>query len=269
MDPYLEALTYGGNFADYTQQPDSSLRYHFQCYTPPDSVNSVTMASSSGPQTDAIVSGHSEVNYDCTPIIASHPGPSRSPMALPTRTSPLMQNTACLSTSLPVTGRTRFASRRHQLTTAQCSQASIEILNPKEEYDKIQRKHGPKGKISQLRISNGQVKVETTLSYYQCETKPLFPERVILTTQLPFLTWFVLSSYNTNIVQSSYVSTSFFSQLLFFFQFPLFFFLFPSHSPRLPPHPSLGMIAFCLTPIALRPCRKANSGFNTDSVFLR
>ena len=168
MDPYLAAHTYGGNFADYTQQPDSSLRYRFQCYTAPDSVNSVTMASSSGPQTDAIVSGHSQVNFDCTPIIASHPGPSRSPMALPTRTSPLMQNTDYLSTSLPVTGSTRLASRRHQLTTAQCSQASIEILNPKEEYDKIQRKHGPKGKISELRISNGQVKVESSLSYYQC-----------------------------------------------------------------------------------------------------
>jgi len=60
-----------------------------------------------------------------------------------------------------------LASRRPQLTTAQCSQASIEILNPKEEYDKIKRKHGPKGKISQLRISNGQVKVESSLSYYQ------------------------------------------------------------------------------------------------------
>ena len=72
-----------------------------------------------------------------------------------------------MSASLPVTDRFEgmfaglgLASRRPQLTTAQCSQASIEILNPKEEYDKIQRKHGPKGKISEQRISNGQVRVE-------------------------------------------------------------------------------------------------------------
>jgi len=70
-----------------------------------------------------------------------------------------MPNTDYLSTSLPNTGSSRLASRRPQLTTAQCRQANIEIVNPKEEYDKIQKKHGPKGKISEQRISNGQVEM--------------------------------------------------------------------------------------------------------------
>ena len=186
MDPYLEALTSGGDFADSTQQPGISQPNRFQCYTPPDSVNSVATPSPSGPQTDAIVSGHSEVNFDCTPIIASHPGPSSSPMAVPTHTSPLMPNTDYLSTSLPNTGSSRLASRRPQLTTAQCRQASIEIVNPKEEYDKIQRKHGPKGKISEQRISNGQVRDESSLSYYQWKAIPLFPASLIF--KFPFLT---------------------------------------------------------------------------------
>ena len=123
MDLYPEARTCGEFFGDSTQQPDSSQRNPFQCYTPPDSAISVTTQSAGGLQTDVVVSG----------LAAS-----------------------------------RLASRRPQLTTAQCSRASIEILNPKEEYHKIQSRHSPKGKLSELRISNGQVKVESTLSYYQC-----------------------------------------------------------------------------------------------------
>ena len=166
-DPYLEALTSEGNLANSILPPDDSQRNPLQCYSPLYSVNRVTTPFPSGLQTHAIVSDYSDINFDCTPFIASNPGPSKSILATSAHNSRLVQNTDCMSASLPVTDRfeemlagLRLASRRPQLTTAQSSQASIEILNPKEEYDKIQRKYGPKGKISEQRISNGQVRVE-------------------------------------------------------------------------------------------------------------
>ena len=159
MDPYLEALTAG--------QPDSGHQISPRCYTPPDSVES-TIPSPSGIQVDATASGHPTIDYNfdiSTPLIVSSPSPSTSALTVPHHPTPLRSNAAnCLSTSLPVNGRleerladARLASRRPQLISAECSQASIEILNPREEYDKVQKKHGPKGKYSEQRIANGQV----------------------------------------------------------------------------------------------------------------
>ena len=165
MDPYLEGLTAGPeNFTNSTGQQDSGQQNLLRCYTPPDSVKSAT-PSPSGIQADVAASGHNDYNFDCTPLIVSSTGPSTSSLAVPHHPTPLRSNAAnYLSTSLPVNGRlaerlveSRLASRRPQLTSAKCSQASIEIMNPKEEYDKVQKKHGPKGKYSEQRIAHGQV----------------------------------------------------------------------------------------------------------------
>ena len=172
MDPcisysptYLVGLTAGGNFVESTGPLNNAQRDAPLCYTPPDSVNSATTPSPSGVQTDASVSGHQGENFDCTPLIVPNPRPFDTTMAAPTQPTPSRRNENYLSASVPVNGRiedrlvasARLASRRPQLISAQCSKASIEILNPKEEYDKIQKKHGPKGKISEQRVSNGQV----------------------------------------------------------------------------------------------------------------
>lgn len=165
MDPYLEGLTAGpGNFTNDAGQPDSGQQNLLRCYTPPDSVKSAS-PSPSGIQADMAASGHptNDYNFDCTPLIVSSTGPPLSCVALPP--TPFRSNSPNFpSASLPVTGRleerlveSRLASRRPQLTSAKCSQASIEIMNPKEEYDKVQKKHGPKGRYSEQRIANGQV----------------------------------------------------------------------------------------------------------------
>lgn len=186
MDPgvdysptYLQALTAGGNFSDGTGQLDSSQRNRYACYTPPDSVNSAATPSPSGTQTDATGNGQTGNNFDCTSILISNPGPSSSALVVPARPSPPRRNADYLSTSVPVNGRieerlvgSRLAARHPQLISAQCSQASIEILNPREEYDKVQKKHGPKGKYSEQRISSGQV-------WTECLQVNIYPLRLV------------------------------------------------------------------------------------------
>lgn len=163
MDPYLAGLTGGGNLNDGTGQHDPLQRNPLHCYTPPDSVNSAATPSPVGTQADMVPSGHTRSdNFDCTQLIFSNPGPSTST----SHHLPLGPSTGHLGASVPFGSRveesvdTRLASRRPQAVSSKCSQASIEILNPREEYDKIQRKHGPKGKFSEQRIANGQVRFE-------------------------------------------------------------------------------------------------------------
>lgn len=163
MDPYLVGLTGGGNLNDGTGQQDPLQRNPLHCYTPPDSVNSAATPSPVGTQADMVPSGRTRSdNFDCTQLIFSNPGPSTST----SHHLPLGPSTGHLGANVPFGSRveesvdTRLASRRPQAVSSKCSQASIEILNPKEEYDKIQRKHGPKGKFSEQRIANGQVRFE-------------------------------------------------------------------------------------------------------------
>ena len=110
-------------------------------------------------------SGLSANNFNCLPIPVSSPMASSAAVPAPSRylSSDTLNRDHGLSCSLPV-GRLeverRAATRKPQLTSARCNEASIKILNPKPEYDKVQKKHGPKGKISEQRIQNGQVWVK-------------------------------------------------------------------------------------------------------------
>ena len=149
------------------EEPEIAAGYNplLVCPTPPDSVSSVNTPSPCAVQ-NATTSGvplEGVPNY--APTNVSSPGqPSSAAMLIPCRyqQSDTLDVNYPLSASLPVRG-TEYGSRptrKPQLTLAHCSEASIKILNPKLEYDKIQKKHGPKGKISEQRIINGQVRVK-------------------------------------------------------------------------------------------------------------
>lgn len=166
---YLQGLTVGGTFDEHTAGPPSNEQQPMLrppvCYTPPDSVTSATTPSPSGAQTDANMSSHQENNFDCTSVLVPSPDPPTSVMALPHQT-PLWDGVNSLSPSDPVhvqSTASRFASQRPKVISARCSQARIEILNPKDEYDKIQKKHGPRGKFSEQRIQNGMVRADYSL----------------------------------------------------------------------------------------------------------
>lgn len=134
----------------------------FVCPTPPDSVSSVKTPSPCGAQnvTTSGVPVEDIPNY--APMdVSSLRQPSSVAMLAPWRYNPsdTPNGNHPLSASVPV-GGTEVARRptgRPQLTSAHCSEASIKILNPRLEYDKVQKKHGPRGKFSEQRILNGQV----------------------------------------------------------------------------------------------------------------
>ena len=123
----------------------------------------ISRVLSGGFQNGPTSSGLSANNFNCLPIPVSSPITSSAAIPAPGRyLSSDTHRDHGLSCSLPV-GRLEFerraATRKPQLTSARCSEARtfIKILNPKPEYDKVQKKHGPKGKISEQRIQNGQV----------------------------------------------------------------------------------------------------------------
>ena len=159
MDPYfspnfLETLTNGGG-------PIPQYNPLLACPTPPESVSGANTPSPCGVQNVPTSNGPQGENFNCPPIHVSSPGPSSAAVAAPCRYQP--STSYPLSCSLPVGGAEvarRAAARRPQLTSSDCSEASIKILNPKPEYDKVQKKHGPRGKFSEQRIQNGQVCVK-------------------------------------------------------------------------------------------------------------
>lgn len=142
------------------------------CYTPPDSVASQT-DSPHGMQVEPAVIDYprNNTNFDCSPIIASNPGPLPPPLsglqngAAPTGSATeLPQSTAlgaAVSSVQPTgsLGNAMTGQHRPQVTSSRCSRAVIEIVNPREEYDKIQKKHGHRGKYSEQRITNGMVEM--------------------------------------------------------------------------------------------------------------
>ena len=166
---YLHDLTVGGTFDEHTAGPPSKEQQpmlgRVVSYTPPDSVRSATTPSPSGSQTDANMSSHQENNFDCTSLLVPSADPPPRFMVSSSQT-PLWDRVNSLSLSTPVHvhgAASRFASQRPKVISARCSQASIEILNPKDEYDKIQKKHGPRGKYSEQRIQNGMVRADYSL----------------------------------------------------------------------------------------------------------
>ena len=135
------------------------------CPTPPESISSVNSPSPCAVQNVTTCGVLLEGIPNYAPMNVSSPGqPASTAMFVPCRYPPsdTPNGNYLLSASLPVGGaeHARRPTRRPQLTSAQCSEASIKILNPRLEYDKIQRKHGPRGKISEQRILNGQVRVK-------------------------------------------------------------------------------------------------------------
>ena len=153
------------NFLDAITIGEPGLNPLFVCPTPPDSVSSVNSPSPCAVQSASTSGLVPEVIPSYVPRDASNPGqPSSAAMLVPYRyqSSDAPNGNYPLSASLPVGGadQARRPTRKPQLTSALCSEASIKILNPKLEYDKIQRKHGPRGKISEQRILNGQVRVK-------------------------------------------------------------------------------------------------------------
>ena len=184
---YLQGLTVGGTFDEHTAGPPSNEKQPMLrppvCYTPPDSVTSATTPSPSGAQTDATMSSYQENNFDCTSLLLPSPDPSTGGMASPSQT-PLRDRVNSLSPSAPVHvhgAASRFASQRPKVTSARCSQAIIEILNPKDEYDKIQKKHGPRGKFSEQRIQNGMVRADYSLVSKQSNKMGLLIHKSIKT----------------------------------------------------------------------------------------
>ena len=159
MDP-----NFSPNFLDAITMGEPGLNQLFVCPTPPDSVSSVNSPSPCAVQNPSTSGLLPEGIPSYVPMNVSSPGqPSSAAMPVPCRYQPpdTPNGNYPLSASLPVGGadQARRPTRKPQLTSALCSEASIKILNPKLEYDKIQRKHGPRGKISEQRILNGQVRV--------------------------------------------------------------------------------------------------------------
>ena len=184
---YLHGMTVGGTFDEHTAGPPSNEQQPMLqppvCYTPPDSVTSATTPSPSGAQTDANMSSQQENNFDCTSLLVPSPDPSTRFMASPSQT-PLCYRVNSLSSSTNVPAQStasRFASQRPKVISARCSQASIEILNPKDEYDKIQKKHGPRGKYSEQRIQNGMVRADYSLVSKQSHKMGLLIHKSIKT----------------------------------------------------------------------------------------
>ena len=184
---YLHGLTVGGTFDEHTAGPPSSEQQPMLrppvCYTPPDSVTSATTPSPSGAQTDAIMSSQQQNNFDCTSVLVPSPDPPTRFMASPSQT-PLWDRVNTLSPSANVPAQStasRFTSQRSKVISARCSQASIEIVNPKDEYDKIQKKHGPRGKYSEQRIQNGMVRADYSLVSKQSHKMGLLIHKSIKT----------------------------------------------------------------------------------------
>ena len=185
---YLHGLTVGGTFDEHTAGPPSSEQQPMLrppvCYTPPDSVTSATTPSPSGAQADANMSSHQEDHFDCTSLLVQSPDPPTSVMALPSSQTPLWVRVNTLSPSANVPAQStasRFTSQRSKVISARCSQASIEIVNPKDEYDKIQKKHGPRGKYSEQRIQNGMVRADYSLVSKQSHKMGLLIHKSIKT----------------------------------------------------------------------------------------
>ena len=164
------------------EEPDHEIAAGFNPLlvypTPPDSVSSVNTPSPCTVTTSGVLL-EGIPNY--TPMNVSSPGlPSSAAVLVPCPYQP--SDTAGnrnypLSASLPVGGaeHARRPTRRPQLTSAQCGEASIKILNPRLEYDKIQKKHGPRGKFSEQRIQNGQGQVRV-----KCESEKSTPFSLFL-----------------------------------------------------------------------------------------
>lgn len=134
------------------------------CPTPPDSVSSANSPSPCALPNGATSGVLQEGIPNYAAVNVSSPGqPSSAAVLVPCRYQPADTHGGNypLSASLPVGGaeHARRPTRRPQLTSAQCREASIKILNPRLEYDKIQKKHGPRGKFSEQRIQNGQGQV--------------------------------------------------------------------------------------------------------------
>lgn len=158
---FFEAMAMG--------EPETATGFNplLVCPTPPDSVSSVNSPSPCAVQnvtTSAGVLPEGIPSYVPMNAVSSPGQPSSAAMLVPCRYQPsdIPNGNYQLSASLPVSGadHARRPTRKPQLTSAHCSEARIKILNPRLEYDKIQRKHGPRGKISEQRILNGQVRVK-------------------------------------------------------------------------------------------------------------
>ena len=184
---YLHGLTVSGTFDEHTAGPPSNEQQPMLqppvCYTPPDSVTSATTPSPSGAQADAIMSSQQQNNFDCTSVLVPSPDPPTRFMASPSQT-PLWDRVNTLSPSASVPAQStasRFTSQRSKVISARCSQACIEIVNPKDEYDKIQKKHGPRGKYSEQRIQNGMVRADYSLVSKQSHKMGLLIHKSIKT----------------------------------------------------------------------------------------
>lgn len=146
------------------------------CYnTPPDSVASTDSPSVMQVEATVIDQLQNNTNFDCSSIIAPNPAPlppvlphfqnlvtpSGPSTELPQSTDHGVSSSSVPTARCPENPRiepfSMPASHRPQVTSSRCGRAVIEIVNPREEYDKIQRKHGPKGKYSEQRIANGMV----------------------------------------------------------------------------------------------------------------
>lgn len=144
--------------------------FPISCPTPPESERGANTPSPIGVQNPLTPSAPREGNFNCMSFVSSA-GPSSVAIPAPCRYQPSSQPNGNypISSSLPVrTGEfARRPARRPQVTSAQCNEASIKILNPSPEYDKVQKKHGPRGKFSEQRISRGQVYVKQFLIILQ------------------------------------------------------------------------------------------------------
>ncbi|XP_058954341.2 uncharacterized protein [Pocillopora verrucosa] len=124
------------------------------CPSPPDSERTNTpspFATHTVQTRDTLPDG----NFLCEPLIPSA-GPSGADLRAPCQ----YQTFSLPRGRVGGTNFARYSDRRVQVTHGHCNEANIKILNPRAEYDKVQRKHGHRGKFSEQRVAKGKVEME-------------------------------------------------------------------------------------------------------------
>lgn len=131
------------------------------CPSPPDSERTNTpspFATHTVQTRDTLPDG----NFLCEPLIPSA-GPSGADLRAPCQ----YQTFSLPRGRVGGTNFARYSDRRVQVTHGHCNEANIKILNPRAEYDKVQRKHGHRGKFSEQRVAKGKVELKPFLATVQ------------------------------------------------------------------------------------------------------
>ena len=151
-----------GALSRVNYEPDKTSTSVIDSLTPPESVESrrdSPSPSDNNTNSSTLVSLN---NFNILPKDFSFPCPGPSNISSKTSSKSFPHAVdkdyrTKASTACSATLKSYYDRERPGITFAECDKARIEIINPKLEFDKVQRKHGPKGKISEQRVTNGLV----------------------------------------------------------------------------------------------------------------